>query len=87
MKYNIPQQFKRPFQMFFQESGIDHRFFLISVSIQVAPHILHPVEDMPGFPLLRSLKNQVFYKMGHSLLILRLIARSGIDRKTTISYF
>ena len=87
MKYNIPQQLKRTFQMFFQESGIDDSFFLICVGIQVTTYILHPVEDMPGFPLLRSLKNQMFYKMGHSLLILRFITSSGINRKTTISYF
>ena len=30
---------------------------------------------------------QMFYKLGHSLLILRLITGSGINRKTTISYF
>ena len=69
-----------------QKGGIDYRLFFICISVQVAPHVLHPVEDMPGFPLLRSLKNQVFYKMVHSLLILRLIARSGIDGKATISH-
>ena len=84
MKYNIPQQLKRTFQMFFQESGIDDSFFLICVGIQVTTYILHPVEDMPGFTLLRSFKNQVFYKMGHSLLILCLIARSSLQYRLII---
>ena len=87
MKHNIPQQFERPFQMFGQESGIDYRFFFIGVGIQVAAYILHPVKDVPGFPLLRPLKDEMLHKMSHPLFVLRLIACSGIDGKTTISYF
>lgn len=48
--------------MFGQESGIDYRFFFIGVGIQVAAYILHPVKDMPGFPLLRPLKDEMLHK-------------------------
>ena len=87
MKHNIPQQFEGTLQMLGQKGGIDYRLFFICISVQVAPHILHPVEDMPGFPFLRPLENKMLYEMSHPLLILRFITCSGIDGKTTIRHF
>ena len=50
--------------MFGQESGIDYCLFLIGVSIQITAYILHPVEDMPGFPFLRPFKNEMLHEVG-----------------------
>ena len=87
MEYNISEQFEGTFQMPGQEGGIDNRLLFIRIGIQIAAHIFHAVKDMPRFSLLRPFKNKMFHEMSHSLLILSLIARSGIDGKTTISYF
>lgn len=72
--------------MFFQKGAVDHGLFLVGISVQIASHILHPVQDMPGFAFVCSLENEVFHKMGHTLLVRQLVACAGINGITAVSY-
>ena len=87
MEYNIHQKFEGTAEMLGQESRVNHRLFLVGVSVEVAAHILHAVKDMPRFPLLRTFKYKVLHKMRHTLLVFKLVARTRIYGKTTISHF
>ena len=72
--------------MFGKKCGINYGFFLIGVSVQIAAHILHAVQNMPRPALPGAFKNKMLHKMRHPLLVFEFIACSGIHRKTTISH-
>lgn len=78
MEYNIRQQFESTPEVLSKECRINHRLFLIGVSVQIATHILHAVQNMPRLAFFGTLKNKMFHKMRHTLFIFKFIARSGI---------
>ena len=86
MEHDIRQQLESASEVFGKERGINYGFFLIGISVQIAAHILHAVQNMPRFTLLGAFKNKMLHKMRHALLVFEFIARSGIYRKTTISH-
>lgn len=69
-----------------QESRVNHRLFLVGVGVKVSAHILHTVQDMPCLTLGGTFKYKVLHKMRHTLLVFKLIARTRIYSKTTISH-
>jgi hypothetical protein len=48
--------------------------------------MLHPVEDVPGSTFFRSLEQEMFHKVRHTLLPRLFIAGAGVDGKTAISH-
>ena len=83
MEYNIRQQFESAPEVLSKECRINNRLFLIGVSVQIATHILHAVQNMPRLAFLGTLKNKMFHKMRHALFILQFITGSGINCKAT----
>ena len=71
--------------MFFQKSTVDYSLFLVGVGVQIASYIFHAVQDMPGLPLMGSLEDKVFHKVGHTLLVRLFIACAGINGITAVS--
>ena len=70
-----------------QESGINHRFFLISIGIQIAAYVLHAIQYVPSTTLLCAFEQHVLNKMRHALLVFGLIACTGINGIAAISHF
>ena len=86
VEHNVGQQLEGTGKVFGEEGGVDDGFLLVGIGIEVAAHVLHAVQYVPGFAFLRSLEYQMLYEMGHSLLVFALVARAGIYGKTTISH-
>ena len=86
VKHDVGNQFHRTFQMLPHEGSIHHRFLLVRVSIQVATHSLHPVNDVPRLPLLRSLKHHVFAEMRHPLFAHLLVTCANINADAAIRH-
>jgi hypothetical protein len=72
--------------MFHEERTIYHRLFLVGVSVEVASHMFHPVEDVPSVTFLCSFEKKVFHEMRHPLFVVGFIASTGIDGKATIGH-
>lgn len=87
VEYNIHQKFEGTAEMLGQESRVNHRLFLVGVSVEVAAHILHAVQNVPCLALGGTFKYKVLHKMRHTLLVFKLVARTRIYGKTTISHF
>ena len=85
VKNDVGKQFYRSRKMFHQECAVHHRFFLVGVSVQVSPYMLHTVQNVPGMTLLCSFENKMFYKVSHSLFVFGFIAGAGINCITAIS--
>ena len=83
---DVGQQLKGAREVFDGKSTIDHRFFLISIGIEVAAYILHAVQDMPGAAAARAFKEEMLHKMRHAVLCLQLVARAGIHGKAAIGH-
>ena len=86
VKHDVENQFHRTFQMLLHEGSIHHRFLLVRVSIQVATHSLHPVNDVPRPAPLRTLEHHVFAEMRHPLLANLLVTSASIDADATIRH-
>ena len=87
VEYNIRQKFEGTAEMLGQESRVNHRFFLVGVGVEVTAHILHAVQDVPCLALGGTFEYEVLHKMRHTLLVFKLVARTRIYGKTTISHF
>ena len=61
-----------------------HRLLLVGIGVQVAAHVLHAVQDVPGLPPGGSFENQVLHEVRHALLVLAFVARAGIDGKAAV---
>ena len=58
-EYNIHQKFEGTAAMLGQESRVNHRLFLVGVSVEVTAHILHAVQDAVSYTHLDVYKRQV----------------------------
>ena len=77
------QKFEGTAEMLGQESRVNHRLFLVGVSVEVTAHILHAVQNVPCLALGGTFKYKVLHKMRHTLLVFKLVARTRIYGKTT----
>lgn len=87
VEYNIRQKLNGTTEMLGQESRVNHCFFLIGVGVEVSAYILHTIQNMPCLTLGGTFKYKMLYKMRHTLLVFKLVARTRIYGKTTISHF
>ena len=86
VEHDVREQFGSPFEVFAEKSGIDHHLLLVRVGIQVAAHMLHAVQYVPGSSVGSALEQHVFYKMRHSLPVERFVACAGFDGKSAVSH-
>ena len=85
-KHDIGEQFKGTHEVFLQECRIHHRLLLVSKGIEVAPHILHSVEDMPRPALPGTLEEHVLHEVGKALLVRPFITCAYIKGVATIDH-
>ena len=83
---NIRQQFESASEVLGKEGGVNYRLLLIGIGVEVAAHILHPVQDVPRLALGSPLEDEVLHKVSHTLFVFQFVARTGVYGKATISH-
>ena len=86
VEHDVRQQFGGTEEMLFQESAVHYGLFLVGISVQVAAHPFHPVQNVPGLPFAGSFEDEVFHKMGHALFVIPLVTGTGIYGIATIGH-
>ena len=83
---NIGQQLESTTEMLGQKGRVDNRLLLVGVGVQVAPYRLHAVQDVPCFPLVCSLKDEMLHKVCHTWFVGQFVARTCVDGKAAIGH-
>ena len=81
---DVRQQFHGPGEMFFQECAVDDRLLLVCIGVEVAPDVLHAVQDVPGPAFVGAFEDEVFHKVCHTLLVRTFVACAGVDGKSAV---
>ena len=83
---DVGKQFEGAVEVFGQEGGVNHRFLLVGVGVEVAAHVLHAVQYVPRLALACAFEQHVLHEVCHAVLVLKLVARAGVDGKAAIGH-
>ena len=83
---DVGEQLEGTRKVLLQECRVHHRLLLIGIGIEVATHILHAVQDVPGTALCRTLEEHMLHEMSETCLVGLLLARTCIDGVATVGY-
>ena len=87
MEDDVAEKFCGTGIVLIEKCGMDHGFLLGCIRVQLTANVFHTAEHVIRLPVAGSFEDGVLHKMGKSVFLRQLIARTHIDEKAEVCHW